>query len=84
MDCNKNKKRILLWGLSDSKHLGGIERYLLNLVKNSDRNKYEYSFLVLKDSTPCFYKEFIELGCQMIQILFIKQELIIYVIKLMN
>lgn len=59
-----DKKRILIWGLSDFDHLGGIERYLLQLAKTLDKNRYQLYFLVRKEKKPCFYSELSELGCE--------------------
>lgn len=53
--------RILHFGLSEN--MGGIEAYLRNLVLNSNREKFQFDFLILGHETPCFYNEFVSLGC---------------------
>ncbi len=53
--------RILYYGLDT--HLGGIETYLLSVVKNLGTEKYSFSFLSFDDKKPYFYEELTKLGC---------------------
>lgn len=54
-------KRILHIGLS--KHLGGIETYLLKLMKNINKTEFHFDFLITENKEDiCFYKEFESLG----------------------
>ncbi len=55
-------KNVLVIGLDW--FIGGIETYLFNLVKNIDRNKYHFIFLIDYKRKPCFYKELKALECE--------------------
>ncbi len=37
--------------------MGGIEKYLINIYRNIDKEKFEIKFLAFKGSKPCFYEE---------------------------
>ena len=50
-----NKIKILHVGLSSN--LGGIEKYLVNIYRNINHNKYEMDFLVFKGKKVCFFDE---------------------------
>lgn len=55
--------KILIVGLDSSNSVGGIETYLLKVVSNIDRSKYQFEFLAFKGTTPCFFNEFKSMGC---------------------
>lgn len=50
-----SKIRILHVGLSSN--LGGIEKYLVNIYRNINHNKFELDFLVFKGKKVCFFEE---------------------------
>ncbi|MBQ3409302.1 MAG: glycosyltransferase [Clostridia bacterium] len=52
--------KILLVGMSHN--IGGIETYLYNLVKNADRNKFEFCFLYPNKDKMAFEDEMISMG----------------------
>lgn len=52
------KIKILYMGLSPN--LGGIEKYLINISRNIDYEKFEVDFLVFKGEKVCFYDEIIK------------------------
>lgn len=60
------KIKILLLGMSSN--LGGIETYLYNLVKQSDKTKFQFDFLFDNKNTMAFEKELKELGCYIYKI----------------
>lgn len=49
------KKRILVIGLTDK--MGGVETFIYNTTRFSDKNKYEYDFLVHGTNHTVFQKE---------------------------
>lgn len=49
------KCKILMIGLSEN--LGGIETYLINLYRKINKNMFDITFLVFKNTKPCFYDE---------------------------
>ena len=49
------KIKVLHVGMSSN--LGGIETYLINMYRNIDKNKFEFSYLVFKGEKICFYDE---------------------------
>ena len=49
-------------------NLGGIETFIFNLIKNFDLNRFHYSFLSNKGSTPIFYDELVSLNCNFYEI----------------
>lgn len=59
-----NRIRILFTGLDHSNCVGGIETYILKIVSNIDRSKFQIDFLVFDGSEPCFYNELKSLGCK--------------------
>lgn len=53
-------KRILHYGLSNN--LGGIETYLKMIHSGIDKNEYIFDFLISKETTPYFQKEYEKSG----------------------
>ena len=51
----KNKIKILLVGMSSN--IGGIETYLLNLVKNSNKSLFQFDFLSISNDGIAFENE---------------------------
>lgn len=49
------KIKILHTGMSSN--LGGIEKFLIDMYRNIDRERFEIKFLVFSDGKPCFYDE---------------------------
>ena len=49
------KIKVLHVGMSSN--LGGIETYLINMYRNIDKNKFEFSYLAFKGEKICFYDE---------------------------
>lgn len=49
------KKKVLVIGLSSI--LGGVETYIFNLVKNSNKDLYDYFFLIIGDKKSVFENE---------------------------
>ena len=47
--------KILQIGMSDN--LGGIEVYLINLLRNIDKDKFQIDFLKMNDNELCFENE---------------------------
>ena len=43
------KTRVLIFGLTSL--IGGVETYIINLVRNIDREKFEIDFLIQDDIT---------------------------------
>lgn len=58
--------RVLHYGLSQN--LGGIETFIYKLSKNIDRKEYQFDFLVIGASNPCFYEELLQMGCNFYKI----------------
>ena len=54
------KKRVL--HVLQSMNIGGIETYIMNLLRNIDTNKYEFHFLLWEKSKSYYEDEIIELG----------------------
>ncbi|WP_321434315.1 glycosyltransferase [Trichococcus flocculiformis] len=55
--------RILQYGLTN--HVGGIETYLRKITTTlHNNNDLEFSFLIIGNEQPCFYEEFLKLGCK--------------------
>ena len=61
-----DKIKILYIGLSPN--FGGIERFLINVCKNIDRNKFEISFLIFKGKKVCCQEELEKLGIKFLEI----------------
>lgn len=61
-----NKKKILYVGYSPN--MGGIERFLINVCKYIDRDKFEINFLVFEGAKVCFQDELESLGCNFLAI----------------
>lgn len=60
------KIKILYVGMSEN--LGGIETFLINIVRNMDFNLFEISFLVHDKNRICFKDEIFEKGCSVYEI----------------
>lgn len=50
-----SKVKILHIGMSDN--LGGIEKYLINMYRNIDKEKFEVNFLIFGNIKPCYYDD---------------------------
>lgn len=57
-----NKKKILLVGYSTN--MGGIERFLTNVCKYIDKERFEIGFLIFKGKKVCFQDELENIGCK--------------------
>lgn len=62
----EKKIKILHYGISA--HLGGIETYSYKLARNFNMDKYQFDFMYLGKTKPCFYDEMSKLGCNFIGI----------------
>ena len=58
------KKRILMIGMGGN--TGGVESYIINLIRNIDRDKYQFYFLY--KGKIAYEKEVIELGVELIPV----------------
>lgn len=58
------KKRILMIGMGSN--TGGVESYIINLIRNVDRDKYQFYFLYR--GKIAYEKEVIELGVELIPV----------------
>lgn len=56
-------KKIHILHVGLDTHLGGIETYLKKITTHIDKDKYQFDFLAYKDTTPCFYEELKNMGC---------------------
>lgn len=74
------KIRVLFYGLSS--HLGGIETYLKKIVPLIDKDKYEMSFLIIGEKKPCYYNDFVNMGCGFYKIVSRKENYIKNIIEL--
>lgn len=61
-----NKRKILYVGYSAN--MGGIERFLINVSKNLNQEKFEISFLINKGTKVCFQDELQEKGIKFFEI----------------
>lgn len=76
------KIKILYTGYSSN--MGGIERFLINISKNLDKNIFEISFLIIKGKKACFQKELEALGMNFIEITDRKENYVQYLKDLKN
>lgn len=49
------KEKVLFIGMTNN--IGGIEKYLINVYRNINKEKFDTKFLVFSNSRPCFYEE---------------------------
>lgn len=61
-----DKTKILYVGLSPN--FGGIERFLINICKNVDLNKFEISFLIFKGKKASHQEELEKMGIKFLEI----------------
>lgn len=61
-----SKIKVLHVGLSSN--MGGIETYLINMYRNIDKSKFEFSYLVFSGPKVCFYDELCETGCKIFSV----------------
>ena len=66
MEIIMDKKNILYIGYSSN--MGGIERFLLNVCKNLDKEKFAISFLINKEKKVCFQDELQEIGVKFFEV----------------
>lgn len=56
--------KILYYGLDNMEHLGGIETFIINSIRNLNLKNYQVDFMSFNGETPCFYEELKEYGCR--------------------
>ena len=61
-----DKIKILYIGMSPN--FGGIERFLINVCKNIDSNRFEISFLIVKGNRVCFQDELEKMGIKFFEV----------------
>lgn len=56
--------KILFTGLDSANKVGGIETYIYKILSHINLKLFQIEFLAFKGVEPCFYKEFLALGCK--------------------
>ena len=54
--------------VNNTMNIGGIESFLMNVYRNIDRTKYEFTFLTYNDFTYDYEEEIIALGGKILRI----------------